>query len=90
MSAATDAAIIAFARRFDWTIVTLDSDFHTALAIQRSTSPSVLWFRWEGLKGAAMATQIDAAAAAVTDDLIAGSLVTIGPGRLVVRHLPIV
>ncbi|HTY25070.1 MAG TPA: DUF5615 family PIN-like protein [Desulfomonilaceae bacterium] len=50
-STADDAAILQKGRHEDRIIVTLDADFATLLAISRSTSPSVIRIRLEGLYG---------------------------------------
>jgi predicted nuclease of predicted toxin-antitoxin system len=51
MAAAADQTILDFARVRQFTIVTLDADFHQLLAATRAVSPSVIRLQIEGLKG---------------------------------------
>ena len=43
--------ILDFARTGQRVIITLDSDFHTILAVTNASSPSVILIRLEALKG---------------------------------------
>ena len=57
MSRSGDEAILAYAQINNYICVTLDADFHTLLAINHYTQPSVIRIRQEGLNGA-MLTQL--------------------------------
>ncbi len=52
LSTASDQAILEAARLEDRVVVTLDSDFHTILALEGSAGPSVIRLRREGPKRA--------------------------------------
>ena len=47
----SDAEIIQYARNNQWTVVTVDADFHALLALSGGDRPSVLRIRCEGLSG---------------------------------------
>ena len=49
MSRATDQEILAWAVGENATVVTLDADFHTILAVSGATAPSVIRLRMQGL-----------------------------------------
>ncbi len=51
MATALDKEILDKARQDDFIVVTLDSDFHSLLALGKSSKPSVVRIRIEGLKG---------------------------------------
>jgi predicted nuclease of predicted toxin-antitoxin system len=70
-------------------VITLDADFHTLLALGGHTGPSVIRIRIEGLKGEPLANLIQEVLNKVQADLAAGALVTVQPGRIRVRKLPI-
>lgn len=84
-----DEAILDLARRQDATVVTLDADFHQVLAAARATSPSVIRIRIEGLKADQLATVLQQVLAAASDELAVGAAVSVTPGRIRVRSLPI-
>ena len=89
MARVADDVILGAARQRGAVVVTLDADFHQTLATSRATSPSVVRIRIEGLKGdqlAAILTQVIATASA---ELAAGAVVSVTPGRIRVRALPI-
>jgi len=89
MARVADDVILSAARQRDAVVVTLDADFHQTLAASRATSPSVVRIRIEGLNGdqvAAILTQVIATASA---ELAAGAVVSVTPGRIRVRALPI-
>jgi predicted nuclease of predicted toxin-antitoxin system len=85
-----DEQIIALAVSQTRTIVTLDDDFHALLAVSGASAPSVVRVRIEGLKAHAATALIQQVLDACGDDLAAGAAVTVQPGRLRVRRLPLV
>jgi predicted nuclease of predicted toxin-antitoxin system len=89
MSQAADDVILAAARQRDAIVVTFDADFHKTLAAVRATSPSVVRIRIEGLKGDQVAAILAQVMSAAGDELIAGAVVSVTPGRVRVRTLPI-
>ena len=89
MSQADDPAILAYARDYDQTIVTLDSDFHALLAVESRTKPLVVRIRIEGLNGAALASLLQCIWPTLEEILSQGALVTVTENRIQIRHLPI-
>jgi predicted nuclease of predicted toxin-antitoxin system len=77
------------ARQQDAIVVTLDADFHQTLAATRATSPSVVRIRIEGLKGNQLAAILIQVLATAGAELGAGAVVSVTPGRIRVRSLPI-
>ncbi|MBV7337632.1 DUF5615 family PIN-like protein [Chloroflexi bacterium TSY] len=86
---AEDAAIIAYARNETRIIVTLDSDFHSLLALSNASSPSVIRIRIERLKAEACAELILILLEDWRDELESGVMLTVQPGRVRVHDLPI-
>jgi len=54
MSRADDQEILAWALGENATVVTLDADFHTILAVSGATAPSVIRLRRQGLNAPAV------------------------------------
>ena len=89
MARSADEVILAAARQRNATIVTLDADFHQNLAATHSTTPSVVRIRIEGLKGDQLATILNAVVSQAAAELASGAVVSVTPGRIRVRTLPI-
>ena len=90
LATATDEAILTEARNRGAIVVTLDSDFHTLLALSRAPLPSAIRIRIEGLKGEDAARIMQQVAAAIEQELSAGVAVTVTHRRMAVRHLPLI
>lgn len=58
LATADDSTILSRAREEGSIVVTLDSDFHTQLALSRANTPSVIRIRIEGLRGEEMAAVV--------------------------------
>ena len=86
---ATDAEILDVARREGMIVLTHDLDFGAILASSGDTAPSVVQIRADNLSPEGIGTDVVAALQKLSDDLSAGSLVTIEPGRPRARLLPI-
>jgi predicted nuclease of predicted toxin-antitoxin system len=69
--------------------VTLDADIHALIALSGLTTPSTIRIRVQGLNGAEMARLLVDVFERRRDALVAGEMVTVQPGRLRVRRLPI-
>ena len=88
-STATDTEIMDVARREGLIVLTHDLDFGAILAASGDTAPSVVQVRADNLSPEAIGTEIVEALQQLREDLSAGSLVTIEPGRPRARLLPI-
>ena len=89
LATATDSDILERARIDDRIAVTLDADFHALLARSAATTPSVIRIRIQGLRGEECARLLVQVLQLCTDDLMRGSAVTVQPGRVRVRELPL-
>jgi predicted nuclease of predicted toxin-antitoxin system len=89
MSAAADQEILRRALAEQRVVVTLDADFHTILALENASSPSVIRVRIEGLRGADFAALIQRVVRVCEADLVAGALVTVNESGVRVRALPV-
>jgi predicted nuclease of predicted toxin-antitoxin system len=87
LATAADATILNTARKEARVVVTLDADFHTLLAVQGLSSPSVIRVRREGLQADAMAALIVEVCAQVAEDLVVGAMVTVDAKSVRVHHL---
>ena len=90
MSEAEDIAIITRADQDNRIVVTLDADFHTLLALNELTSPSVIRIRIEGLKAEALKKLLLAVIIECTEDLKNGAAITIDSNRVRIRKLPLI
>ena len=70
-------------------VVTLDADFHAILAMTGAREPSVIRIRLEGLRGEALARVVQEVVSMKRDDIEAGAAVSVTPGTIRVRLLPI-
>ncbi len=90
LSVASDDEILAAGRVQRRTVVTLDSDFHTILALSAASGPSVIRVRWEGLRGPEMARLIGQVLGLCLDELESGAAVSVRPDGIRVRRLPMI
>jgi len=90
MFEAEDAEIIQRAREDGRVVTTLDADFHTLLALDEATSPSVIRIRIERLRAQALANLLITVTAECEADLQQGAVVTVEPSRIRVRRLPLI
>jgi predicted nuclease of predicted toxin-antitoxin system len=89
LAEAEDARILEFAVRENYTIVTLDADFHTLLAQSSAVMPSVIRIRIEGLKARALADLLKTVLRVCETDLNAGALVSVTSDSIRIRRLPV-
>ena len=90
LQAADDDLIVERAREEHRVVVSADTDFSTILALRLVRQPSFLLFRrGTERRPDQQATLLLANLAAIEEDLVAGAIVVIEPGRLRVRRLPI-
>ena len=90
MSEAEDADIIQLAKAEGRIVVTLDADFHTLLAINVETTPSVIRIRIERLRAQALTNLLLTVISECHESLAQGSAVTVEPSRIRIRRLPLV
>lgn len=90
MATADDQEILQRARRESEIIVTLDADFHAALALSNAASPSVIRIRIDGLRAAGVVAVVMQVIALCEADPIAGAMVSVDPRSVRVRRLPLV
>jgi predicted nuclease of predicted toxin-antitoxin system len=88
-STAEDAVILEQARQEDRIVVTLDADFHMLLALSGASWPSVVRIRIEQLRAEAMAELVQRILSEWSDELTAGYVLTVQPGRIRFRRLPL-
>ncbi len=89
LSRARDSEIVEHARERGHVIVTLDADFHAIMALSGASGPSVIRIRIEGLKAEPLAALLATVVANCREDLDRGALVSVTPGRVAVRGLPL-
>ena len=89
MSSAEDGHILAWCRENAAVAVTLDADFHAAIALSGETAPSAIRLRVQGLKGPEVARLLVEIMASREAQLAAGLWSPVQHGRLRLRRLPI-
>ncbi len=89
LAEAEDEQILAKAREQGRIIVTLDADFHAALALSRAKGPSVVRIRIEGLRAEPMIGLLQTVVQQAHDELVAGAMISVQEGRIRVRRLPV-
>jgi len=90
LAMAEDEVILRQARQEERVVVTLDSDFHTLLALSNAAHPSVIRIRIEGLRAQPIVALIQKILAEWQDDLNSGIMLTVQPHQIRIHHLPIV
>jgi predicted nuclease of predicted toxin-antitoxin system len=89
MFEAEDAEIIQRAREDGRVVTTLDADFHTLLALDEATSPSVIRIRIERLRAQALTELLLGVISECEEELQQGAAVTVEPSRIRIRRLPL-
>jgi predicted nuclease of predicted toxin-antitoxin system len=89
MSQADDSVILQQATHGNYTVVTLDADFHRLLAISRARHPSVIRIRIEGLKSEQLAIILIDVLAKCQNDLNRGAMVSVDSSRIRLHQLPL-
>ena len=89
LSRSTDRQILEFARNEQRVIITLDSDFHTILALTNASTPSVIRIRLEGLKGPDLVLLIKRIWPRVEPQVKKGAMVTITESGIRIRNIPV-
>jgi len=86
---APDVEIMAFAREKGYVVLTHDLDFGAILAATHGDKPSVVQIRSEDVSPDIIGKQVLAALQQMAVDLEKGALLTVNPGRIRVRILPL-
>lgn len=86
---APDAAIMAFAKANDFVVLTHDLDFSAILAATQGDKPSVVQVRAEDVSPEAIGKPVLDALRQMSAELTDGVLLTIEPGRVRLRVLPL-
>ena len=89
MSDATDLEILAKAAADDRICVTLDKDFHEALARSQAAHPSVILLRWQNLRTHGVAEVIEATLTRYDAELSSGVAISVSERATRVRSLPL-
>lgn len=89
MASADDVEVLHHARQEGFTVVTLDADFHTLMALSGADKPSVIRVRTEGLRGSELAEVLLAVLESCQADLEAGALISVKEDRIRLRTLPL-
>ncbi len=90
MAASTDADIINKAIRDKLIVVTLDSDFHTVLATNESSEPSVIRIRIEGLKAKRLSEIIYNVLLSANKEIKDGAAISVTDKGIRIHTLPLV
>ena len=88
LAKAADVEILALAKRDGRTVLTHDLDFGDLLAASGDALPSVVLFRLPDMRPATVNRYVDAVLAQHSEDLNAGSFLSVGERRVRVRSLP--
>jgi predicted nuclease of predicted toxin-antitoxin system len=89
LSSAPDGAILDFARRHQYSVCTLDADFHALLALSGAAAPSVIRIRREGLTASGVADLLQAIRPKVQAALERGAVISVTDEALRFRYLPV-
>ncbi|MFO7972116.1 MAG: DUF5615 family PIN-like protein [Desulfobacterales bacterium] len=89
MSRATDRQILEYARDEQRIVITLDSDFHTMLAVENLNSPSVVRIRQAGLRGPELAELVEKIWSRIGQQLENGAMATITEKAMRIRKIPL-
>ena len=86
---ARDIDIMDFARVKDYVVLTHDLDFGAILAATHGNKPSVVQIRSEDVSPEIIGKELVAALQQMVVDLEQGALLTVNPGRIRLRVLPL-
>ncbi|MBL8220796.1 MAG: DUF5615 family PIN-like protein, partial [Bryobacterales bacterium] len=89
MSRAADEEILQLAARESCVLITLDSDFHSIIAVQGLAAPSVLRIRKEGCKAEQVANLVLPVLLQYSSRLRAGCLISVKERKVTFKALPI-
>ena len=87
---AEDSEILALAFAEQRTVVTLDSDFHTILALSYADAPSVIRIRIEGLKASQMTELLETVLNDWEEQLLEGYALSVQENGIRAHRLPLI
>jgi predicted nuclease of predicted toxin-antitoxin system len=90
MSTAEDTEILKKAQEEKRIVITLDADFHSLLALNNFSAPSVIRIRIERLRALALTELILDVIYQCQDELEQGAAVTVESNRIRIRRLPLI
>jgi len=82
--------ILDFVRKESRVVITLDSDFHTILAVTNASAPSVVRIRLEGLKGPDLAFLIRRIWPIIEPHLQRGAMVSVNEAGVRIKKIPVI
>ena len=89
MSKASDLQILSFAEKEKRMVITLDADFHAALAVSNAAGPTVIRLRIEGLKAPQLFSLIKRIWPKIESAALEGAMVTVTDKAIRIRKLPL-
>lgn len=89
LSGNPDIAIVEFAEKDDWIILTHDLDFSRIISVSGRTKPSVITFRLDKISTSIIMELLKSNLPSLEDKLIQGSLVTISSDKIRFQYLPL-
>lgn len=90
LATARDADILSYARKNQCTVVTLDSDFHTLLAISNAKTPSVIRIRIQRLRAEHLLNLLIKVVDDWSKEIESGVMLTINSKNTRWRKLPLI
>lgn len=89
LSASVDEEILNWASKENFTVVTLDADFHTLLALSAADKPSVIRIRIEGLKAIPLVKIMQTVIKNCETEILSGVAITVDSNLIRFRSLPL-
>lgn len=89
MQKAADHEILALARTGEYTLITLDADFHALVAVQGGSKPSIVRLRREGCNAETVTALLVPVLRRYLEDLRHGCLISVKENRTTCHRLPV-
>src|SRR4051812_15263009 len=88
MQRAADEEILRLSDARQSVIITLDSDFHTIIAVNSLTTPSVVRLRREGCRAEALVEILHPVLVSHSAEILAGTVISVQDRRVACHRLP--